>query len=175
MARGTSDGLADMAFEFADAGDHLMKLALEDRDSFCAHIERFESGIKLPPDRVRQPQFWLYRGDRMLGASRLRYRLTPFLERDGGHIAYEIRPAERRRRLGTEILRLTLRETAAAGIQHPLLTSEPTNLGSIGVILNNGGRFEDTSVSPESGRRLNRYWIETKLDRQRHSNEQDAP
>lgn len=158
--RSTSSGLADMAREFEDAGDHRMKLASEDPDAFFAHIERFEVGIDLPPNRVRQTQFWLLSGDRMIGASRLRHRLIPFLERDGGHIAYEIRPSERRKGFGSEILRLTLREAASPGIRRVLLTTEPTNLGSIGVILNNGGCFEDTSVSPESGERLNRYWIE---------------
>lgn len=137
-----------------------MKLALEDPDAFFAHVERFESGIDLPPNRVRQTWFWLLHGDRLIGASRLRHKLIPFLERDGGHIAYEIRPSERRKGFGSEILRLTLGEAAAIGIRRALLTTEPTNLGSIGVILNNGGRFVDTSVSPESGELLNRYWIE---------------
>ena len=158
--RSTSNGLAEMAREFEDAGDHRLKPALEDPDAFFEHIERFESGIDLPPNRVRQTHFWLIRGDRMIGASRLRHHLIPFLEREGGHIGYEIRPSERRKGFGSENLRLTLREAASAGIRRVLLTTEPTNLGSIGVILNNGGRFEDTCISPKSGQRLNRYWIE---------------
>ena len=160
VTRDNSNGLADMAREFGDAGDHRMKLALDDPDAFFAHLERFESGTNLPPDRVRQTQFWLRSGDRLIGASRLRHRLIPFLERDGGHVAYEIRPSERRKGFGSEILRLTLQEAASVGIRRVLLTAAPANLGSIGVILNNGGRFEDTSVSPESGERFNRYWIE---------------
>ena len=149
-----------MAREFMDAGDDRMKLALEDPDAFFAHIERFEAGVDLPPDRVRQTQFWLFRGDRMIGASRLRYRLIPFLEREGGHIGYEIRPSERRKGFGSEILRLTLREAKGAGIRRVLLTTDPDNLASIRVILNNGGRFEDTCLSPLSGEVLNRYWID---------------
>lgn len=43
--RSTSKGLADMAREFEDAGDHRLKLALEDPDAFFAHIERFESAV----------------------------------------------------------------------------------------------------------------------------------
>jgi predicted acetyltransferase len=98
----------------------------------------------------------------MIGASRLRHRLIPFLERDGGHIGYEIRPSERRKGFGSEILRLTLEKAASIGIRRALLTTDPTNLDSIGVIRNNGGYFADTSVSPESGERLNRYWIDVK-------------
>ena len=157
---GPSDGVAEMAREFEAAGDHRMKFALEDPEGFFAHLERFESGVDLPPDRVRQTQFWLMCGDRMIGASRLRYRLIPFLERDGGHIGYEIRPSERRKGFGTEILRLTLLEAAAVGIHRVLLTTDPTNLASIRIIERHGGVFAGTSTSPESGERLNRYWID---------------
>ena len=81
-------------------------------------------------------------------------------ELDGGHIGYEIRPGERRQGFGSALLRLTLQEARGIGLSRVLLTAEPTNLGSIGVIQGNGGAFADTSVSPRTGREMNRYWIE---------------
>ncbi len=154
-----------MAREFLEAGDPRLRLACEDPDAFFDHLERFEAGVDLPRNRVRQTWFWLYRGERMIGASRLRHRLIRFLQRDGGHIAYEIRPSERRKGYGTEILRLTLKEAAAIGVRRALLTTDPTNAASIGVIRNNGGTFGGNSVSLESGQLLNRYWIEIRADR----------
>ena len=149
-----------MAREFENAGDFRLKLALENPEAFFDLVSRFEVGTDLPPNRVRQTHFCLFQGDRMVGSSRLRHHLIPALELDGGHIAYEIRPSDRRKGYGSEILRLTLREATAIGLSRALVTTEPTNLGSIGVILNNGGRFADTCVSPNSGEQLNRYWIE---------------
>jgi len=78
---------------------------------------------------------------------------------DGGNIGYEVRPSERRRSVGRELLRLTLDEARRIGLRRVLLTTEPTNLGSIGVILANGGVFTDTSISPNTGRKMNRYWV----------------
>jgi predicted acetyltransferase len=57
------------------------------------------------------------------------------------------------------LLRLTLDEARCIGLRRVLLTTEPANLGSINVILANGGVFSDTRVSPNTGRTLNRYRI----------------
>lgn len=155
-----SHALEDLAREYQNAGESIFELALEDPEAFFAKIALFEIGNELPPNRVRQSEFWLFQGERILGSSRLRHRLIPVLELDGGNIGYEIRPSKRRRGFGTALLRLTLREARSIGLPRVLLTTEPTNLGSVGVIRNNGGRFADTSVSPNTGRTMNRYWIQ---------------
>ncbi len=130
-----------------------------DPEAFLALVERFEAGHALPEDRVRMTWFWLLQGERIVASSRLRHELIPVLLLDGGNIGYEVRPSERRRGLGRELLRLTLVEARRVGLRRVLLTAEPTNEGSIGVILANGGEFADTSVSPHTGRTMNRYWI----------------
>ncbi len=160
VTRENSGGLAEMAREFKAAGESGFEFALADSQVFFDRIASFELGTDLPADRVRQSQFWLFRGDRLLGSSRLRHKLIPALKLDGGHIGYEIRPSERRLGSGSALLRLTLEEATAIGLSRVLLTTEPANLGSIGVIRNNGGVLADTSVSPRTGREMNRYWIE---------------
>jgi predicted acetyltransferase len=157
--RKNSSDLAEYAREFADAGERYVVLPENDPDALLASIERFEAGQDLPENRVRMTWFWLLRGDRIVASSRLRHELIPVLLLDGGNIGYEVRPSERRLGIGREILRLTLDEARRIGLRRALLTTEPTNLGSIGVILANGGVLEDTSVSPNTGRTLNRYWI----------------
>jgi predicted acetyltransferase len=158
--RENSSDLADYAQEFADAGESCFVLPGDDPEAFLARVEMFEAGEDLPENRVRMSWFWLLRGDRILASSRLRHELIPVLLLDGGNIGYEVRPSERRRGVGRELLRLTLDEARRIGLRRVLLTTETTNLGSIGVILANGGAFDDTSVSPSTGRTLNRYWIE---------------
>jgi len=157
--RENSGDLAEYAREFAEAGEPYVVLPGKDPNALLASVERFEAGEDLPENRVRMTWFWLLRGDRIVASSRLRHELIPVLLFDGGNIGYEVRPSERRRGIGREILRLTLDEARRIGLRRVLLTTEPTNLGSIGVILGNGGVLEDTSVSPNTGRTLNRYWI----------------
>jgi predicted acetyltransferase len=159
VTRENSSDLAEYAQEFADAGESYLVLPESDAEAFLARVEMFEAGRDLPENRVRMTWFWLLRGDRIVASSRLRHELIPVLLLDGGNIGYEVRPSERRRGVGRELLRLMLDEARRIGLRRVLLTTETTNLGSIGVILANGGVFEDTSVSPNTGRTLNRYWI----------------
>ena len=160
VSRENSDGLEEMAQEFHALGETPLGLALSDRDAFFDEIDWFERGEDLPADRVRMSSFWLCRGERLLGSSRLRHRLIPVLELDGGNIGYEIRPSERGQGFGKELLRLTLDEARAIGLSRALLTAEPTNRGSLGVIEANAGVPDGTSISPRNGRTMNRYWIE---------------
>jgi predicted acetyltransferase len=160
VTRENSSDLAEYAREFADAGESWLVLPGNDPEAFFARVEWFEAGRDLPENRVRMSWFWLLRDDRIVASSRLRHELIPVLLLDGGHIGYEVRPSERRRGVGRELLRLMLGEARRIGLRRVLLTTETTNLGSIGVIVANGGRFDDTRVSPNTGRTMNRYWIE---------------
>lgn len=160
VTRESSSDLAEYAREFADAGESWLFLPGNDPEAFFARVEWFEAGEDLPENRVRMSWFWLLRDDRIVASSRLRHELIPVLLLDGGNIGYEVRPSERRRGVGRELLRLTLGEARRIGLRRVLLTTETTNLGSIGVIVANGGGFEDTRVSPNTGRTMNRYWIE---------------
>jgi len=159
VTRENSGDLAAYAREFTDVGEPFVVLPENDPAALLASIERFEAGENLPENRVRMTWFWLLRGDRIVASSRLRHELIPVLLLDGGNIGYEVRPSERRRGIGRLLLRLTLDEARRIGLGRVLLTTEPANLGSIGVILANGGVFDDTCVSPNTGRTMNRYWI----------------
>lgn len=75
----------------------------------------------------------------------------------GGHIGYRVRPFERRKGYGTQILKLALNKVKEYEFERILIVCEPHNLGSIGVIKKNGGMFE-RQVSIEETL-LNRYWI----------------
>ncbi len=61
--------------------------------------------------------FWPIEDDvRLVGVSRLRPRLTPALEIQGGHIGYDVPPSVRRKGYGTQLLRLTLPKAMKAGV-----------------------------------------------------------
>jgi predicted acetyltransferase len=150
----------DLARDHATAGDDRYAAALDDFDAYLARLQAIERGEELPPGDVPCSSFWLVAGGRVVAVSRLRHGLTPELEREGGHIGYDVRPSARRRGHGTRLLGLVLERAHARGLRHVLLTCDDDNLASARIIESNGGRLQDVVPSPEGGQPLRRYWIE---------------
>jgi predicted acetyltransferase len=100
-------------------------------------------------------------GNEILGAVSLRHYLNQSNIVDGGHIGYGIRPSERGKGYGNEILRLALDKLFEMKIYKVLVTCETDNAASEKVILKNGGRMENTAVDDE-GHTIKRYWIENR-------------
>lgn len=151
--------LRDMAQEFRDAGDPRLDAVLDDVETFWGWVCRFEAGIELPPDRVPQTWYVVREGDRILGACRLRHRLIPVLELDGGNIGYEVRPSARGRGVATRMLGFVLDEARAREMTRVLLTAAVDNAASRRVIEKHGGVEDGTTVSPNTGETMQRYWI----------------
>lgn len=155
------DALLEMAKEYLDAGeDHRYGSALDDAAGYIADLRRMASGIDLPDHLVRENTFWAVRGTRMLGQVRLRHELTEGLRIEGGHIGYDVRPSERRKGYGTEMLRLGLEKARAIGLERVMLTCDTDNIASAKIIESNGGKLTGTAASPRSGKTINQYWIE---------------
>ncbi|MHB8934154.1 MAG: GNAT family N-acetyltransferase, partial [Bellilinea sp.] len=94
--------------------------------------------------------------------SRLRHRLTPLLEEEGGHIGYDIRPSERGKGYATLLLALTLEKARESGMAGVLVTCDEDNIASARVIEKNKGQLLNTVVSQTSGKQVRRYWIDLK-------------
>jgi predicted acetyltransferase len=92
--------------------------------------------------RVPESIWWLYVDGRPVGVGKLRHFLTESLRREGGHIGYAIRPAERGNGYGKLLLSLLRREAAARGIDRLLLTIKISNWPSLRVALANGGEID---------------------------------
>lgn len=132
-------------------------------DDYVGQLCRLQAGEGLESWQVPMSTFWLVDDDRcLLGISRLRHRLTPSLRTEGGHIGYQVRPSARRLGVGTQLLTLTLAKARALGLDRVLLSCDFDNLGSRRVIENNGGQLEVETVSPVSGRKIRRYWIDVR-------------
>ena len=97
--------------------------------------------------------------NRLLGAANIRHYLNDALMKDGGHIGDGIRPSERRKGYGTEIVRLALAECRKLGIRRVLMFCNRDNIGSAKTIIRNGGVLDGETVNPD-GSVLQRYWIE---------------
>lgn len=151
---------SEMAREYSSAGEDRYQDALDD---FPAHVRRLLNaarGIGIPAGRVPYSTFWLASGRRLIGRSSLRHRLNADLADEGGHIGYDIRPAERGKGYGILTLRHTLAEARRLGMGRVLLTCDADNVASAKVIEKNGGRLREQAVSKISGKLISRYWVE---------------
>ena len=80
--------------------------------------------------------------DKIVGMINIRLALNGFLRTEGGHIGYSVRPTERRRHYGTEMLAAALKVCDTIGIKEVLVSCDKSNPASAGVIKNCGGKLK---------------------------------
>ncbi len=151
--------------EFVSRGEQLIPFVLsfpyDDFEGLVRSFQELKAGRGLPAGFVSHSTYWLVRaGKQIVGVSNLRHRLTPKLEREGGHIGYGVRPSERQKGYGTVLLAKTLERARAEGLTRVLITCGKSNIGSVRVILRNGGVFDSEEFIPEREEIVQRYWIQ---------------
>ena len=80
-------------------------------------LTHMKTGGYPKPDIVPMDSYFIEEGGRILGELYIRYRLSPRLEKIGGHAGYKVRPSERNRGVATTALRLALRQLNHAGVE----------------------------------------------------------
>ena len=96
---------------------------------------------------------------KIVGMLNFRKNSNEFLLQSAGHIGYSVAPSERRKGYATKMLQLATQEAPKYGLTKVLITCTDHNLGSIGVIENNGGILEDIRIDPHDNELTRRYWI----------------
>lgn len=139
--------------------DDLDLRRLTDPDLFvryvAAQIADADEDSPRPYGFVPATHLWYVDGVRFLGRLSIRHRLTEWLRDYGGHIGYEVVPAQRRRGYATVMLQESLPWCVRLGIDPALVTCDTDNTASRKVIEAAGGVFEN---------RLDgklRYWVRT--------------
>lgn len=79
---------------------------------------------------------------------------------ESGHIGYSVPPSERRKGYATGQLRLSLFKAKKLGLEKVLITCDKANIGSAKTIQKVGGILENEINSPDTGKIVQRYWIE---------------
>lgn len=136
-----------------------------DVSAFVAQLRNDENRELVAADRVPETHYWLLRRDHdtdtFVARGSIRHDLTEHLRHIGGHIGYAVRPSERRKGYGTEILRLMLPEAKRLGINPVLITCDADNVGSRKIIERNGGQFENAVQYYRDNEIVlkRRYWI----------------
>lgn len=130
----------------------------EDAAEYTERLARTKLGLDLPPGYVPSSTYWLIDGDEIVGVGRLRHRLTPALERNGGHVGGAINPGERGRGLGNDVLRLTLARSATElGLSEALVTTHASNAVASRSVVSVGGELINEVIDGTSGRAILRF------------------
>jgi predicted acetyltransferase len=113
------------------------------------------------PDIVPMDTYFIEATGQILGEIYIRHRLSPQLERIGGHVGYKVRPTQRNQGIATAALKLALQRLFDMGIERALITCNDTNAASARVIETCGGiRIDDAETERGIERR---YWVQTTL------------
>ncbi len=126
-------------------------------EDYVQRVENHAQGIDLPGSGVPSTTFWLIDDDRFIGHINIRHELNERLERIGGNIGYAIRPSERNKGYGAQILALALPYAMDIGLKEALITCDNDNIASQKIILRNGGVFTE-NIEVE-GRLLKHYKV----------------
>lgn len=131
-----------------------------DYHNFDYYLDNLEVK-EISDDKVLDSTFFLLDEERniLLGAVNIRHYLNDYLLMYGGHIGDGIRPSERKKGYGKEIVRLALLECKKLGIDRVLMVCDKSNIGSRKTIISNGGILENEYVD-EKGITHQRYWID---------------
>lgn len=133
----------------------------EEFSSMLVKVDNASKGIDIG-DYAACTTYWVYdkEKDTLIGATNIRHYLTEIGLKTWGHIGYGVRPTERKKGYATQILALALQKCRKMGLQKVLLGCYSDNIGSSRVIKNNGGVIENSVIEEETGKLIERYWID---------------
>ena len=153
--------LDDMMTEWTTSGEDIIPWAIRkndfrDFDRYLHELDILREDGRHVPDTT----FFALDEERgiFVGAANIRLRLNERLLADGGHIGDGVRPSERGKGYGTELVRLALEECRRRGILRVLMVCDEDNRASARTIEKNGGVLEN--VLPTDDGPVRRYWID---------------
>ena len=127
------------------------------------NLRKCEETCELAGTKVPSTTYFAIRESdhRLVGVIDLRHHINhPILGSWGGHCGYSVRPSERGKGYGTEMLRLMVANAGKLGIEKMLVVCDEDNVASEKTILANRGRLEN--IIEVDGCRMKRFWINTR-------------
>ncbi|MBQ1358539.1 MAG: GNAT family N-acetyltransferase, partial [Oscillospiraceae bacterium] len=96
---------------------------------------------------------------KVIGALQIRHYLKGDFALYAGHIGYSVRPSQRRKGYGTQMLRLALQRCRDMGIDRVMISCVDTNETSRRTILKCGGAFDSTYYYSAADQTIEKYLI----------------
>jgi len=129
--------------------------------AWLAKVMKDTDAENLPEGRVPGYTYFYVREDdgKIIGMINIRLTLNDFLRREGGHIGYCIRPKERNKGYGTQMLGDALALLSFIGLDDIIITCDKSNTASACVIKNCGGALDEEFYSDTYGEVVQRYRI----------------
>lgn len=133
----------------------------ESAEEWLSEVERLASQATCPEGYVPSDTYLAVRvfDNRLIGITDLRHNLNnSALSEWAGHIGYSVRPSDRGKGYGREMLRLNLKNCRELGLSRVLICCDDDNIPSERTILANGGVFERMTTA--NGKPTKRFWVE---------------
>lgn len=150
----------EMMDEWTSTNENIIPMAIRkcdyhDYETYVNSLEIKETGGKYVPDST----YFCLDTERniFVGAVNIRHYLSERLLQCGGHIGDGVRPSERNKGYGTQIIKLALAECNKMGIKKVLMCCNKENIASAKTIVKNGGVLENEVDC--NGTIIQRYWI----------------
>lgn len=159
---------ADYIREFYEYGSQINGSGGLDRylrestyEQWLAKVAADTDIANIPEGRVPAYTYFYVReeDERIVGMINIRLALNDFLQKEGGHIGYSIRPTERRKGYASQMLSQALAFCRPIGLREVLVTCDKHNAASAGVIKKCGGELEAEFYSETFGEDIQRYVI----------------
>lgn len=108
------------------------------------------NGLPIEGRAASSTYFAVDDNNKIVGMCNIRHYLTKYLADSGsGHIGYGVRPLERKKGYGTQILKLSLLVCKNKGINEAMLGCYANNIASKKVIEKNGGILQKIIIDEE--------------------------
>ena len=125
----------------------------------CLNMENEEYAKSM--DKCPSRTFLLIResDNKVIGSLNIRWNLSEEMLHFGGHIAYAIRPSERRKGYNKINLYLGMIEAEKLGLENVMLSCDADNIGSDKTLKALNGKLERSEIDPLDGVLVNVYWF----------------
>ncbi len=134
----------------------------EDYSTMYMRLKNREQGINIHPRDVPSCLYWILdmKSGVIVGTLDMRYKITGDYFERLGHVAYYIKPRERKKGYATEALRQVLELYKIRKEKKILITCYKDNIASQKVIQKNGGILESEKEDPKNPNHIiQRWWI----------------
>jgi len=151
--------VCDMLDEWYASKEDIVPWAIARKDYH--DFEEYSKSVEIldDPNLVPESTFFCLDEERniIVGAINIRHRLNDFLLECGGHIGDGIRPSERNKGYGKQMIKLGLRYCQELCLFKVLMCCDKDNIASSKTIIANGGVLENEV--DVKGKIVQRYWV----------------